>query len=116
MKTLVIVLLLATVALGVLIGFHYLGRARRPWLVTLHLAFGATGSWLFFLLLHVPPAGRIPPPGLVTGSLLGAAVLGGLLPRLIARRARRAAEWLLIAHVFTGLAGFLVFLSWASRL
>jgi hypothetical protein len=116
MKTLGIVLLLATVALGALVGFHYLSRSRRPWLVSLHLAFGASGAWLFFLLLHAPPEGRIPSSGLVAGILLGAAVLGGLLPRLIARRARKAAELLLVAHVFTGLAGFLVFLSWASRL
>ena len=116
MKTLGIVLLLATVALGVLVGFHYLARRRRPWLVTLHLACGATGVWLFFLLLHAPSEGRHPPSGLIAGSLLGAAVLGGLLPRLVARQARKAAEWLLVAHVFTGLAGFLVFLSWASRL
>ena len=75
------------------------------------LAFG-----LFFLLLHLPPEGRATPQGMVAGMLLGAAVLGGLLPRLIGRRARLLAEWLLVAHVFTGLAGFLVFLAWASRL
>lgn len=116
MKTLGILLLLATVALGGLIGFQYLARRRRPWLVSLHLALGATGAWFFFLLLHAPPAGHLPPPGLAAGILLGAAVAGGLLPRLIARQARRAAEWLLVAHVFTGLAGVLVFLSWAARL
>lgn len=116
MKTLGILLLLAAVALGVLVGFQYLARRRRPWIVTLHLACGAIGVWLFFLLLHAPPEGSIAPPGLVAGSLLGAAVLGGLLPRLLARQARKAAEWLLVVHVFTGLAGFLVFLSWAARL
>ncbi|TDH63062.1 hypothetical protein E2C06_08710 [Dankookia rubra] len=116
MKALGTLVLLATVALGVLVGFHYLARQRRPWLVTLHLACGAAGAWLFFLLLHAPPEGRNPPSGMAAGILLGAALLGGLLPRLIARRARKAAEPLLVVHVFTGLAGFLVFLSWASRL
>lgn len=116
MKSLVIAVLLAAVALGVLAGAHYLGRSRRPWLVTLHLAAGALGAWLFFLLLHAPPAGRSPPSGLAAGILLGAAVLGGLLPRLIARRARKPAEWLLVAHVFTGVAAFLVVLSWTARL
>ncbi|MFZ4408597.1 MAG: hypothetical protein ACOYOH_14730 [Paracraurococcus sp.] len=116
MKSLAVVLLLATVALGVLVGFQYLVRARRPWIVTLHLAFGAAGAWVFFLLLHATPAGRIAPPGLAAGILLGAAVLGGLLPRLLAPRIRKKAEWLLVAHVFTGIAAFLVFLSWASRL
>jgi hypothetical protein len=116
MKPLAIALLLATVALGVLVGFQWLARRRRPWLVTLHLALGAAGGWVFFLLLLAPPAGRVAPPGLAAGTLLGAAVLGGLLPRLLARRIGRAAEWLLVAHVFTGVAAFLVFLSWASRL
>ena len=116
MKTLGTVLLLAAVALGALAGFQYLARRRRPWLVSLHLALGAAGAWLFLLLLHAPPEGLSPPPGLAAGILLGAAVPGGLLPRLVAHRARQTAEWLLVAHVFTGLAGFLVFLSWASRL
>ncbi|WP_431268590.1 hypothetical protein [Dankookia sp. P2] len=115
MKTLGILFLLATVALGVLVGLQYLARRRRPWLVTLHLACGAAGAWLFFLLLHVPPEGHTPPSGMAAGILLGAAVLGGLLPRLIARRARKAAEPLLVMHVFTGLVGFFVFLSWAAR-
>ena len=116
MKSLGIVLLLATVALGVLIGFQWLVRRRRPWLVSLHLALGAAGGWVFFLMLHAPPEGHAAPPGLAAGILLGAAVLGGLLPRLLAPRIRKAAEWLLVAHVFTGVAAFLVFLSWASRL
>ena len=115
MKTLGILVLLAAAALGVLVGFHYLARKRRPWLVTLHLACGAAGAWLFFLLLHAPPEGHSPPPGTAAGILLGTAVLGGLLPRLIARRARKAAEPLLVAHVFTGLASVLFFLSWVAR-
>ncbi|MBK1658045.1 hypothetical protein [Paracraurococcus ruber] len=113
MTSLTIALLLAAVALGVLAGAHYLGRSRKPWVVTLHLAAGALGAWLFFLLLHGRDGA---PPGLVPGLLLGAAVLGGLLPRLIARRARKPAEWLLVAHVFTGLAAFLTVLSWSARL
>ncbi|MDO9707898.1 hypothetical protein [Paracraurococcus lichenis] len=115
MRSLAIATLLGCVALGVLAGAYYLGRSRRPWLVTLHLALGALGAWLFFLLLHAPPAGLAPASGLAAGILLGAAVLGGLLPRLLARRARRAAEWLLAVHVFTGLAAFLTVLSWSAR-
>jgi len=115
MQTLATTLLVATLALGILVGFYYLARARRRHLVSLHLILGSLATWLVLVLMQARP----PVPGSAAvwaGILLGAAVLGGLLPRLLAPRIRKAAEWVLVAHVFTGVAAFLVFLSWASRL
>jgi hypothetical protein len=43
-EKLVIAALLGTLALGVLVGFQYLARARRPALVSTHLALGALGT------------------------------------------------------------------------
>ena len=40
----------------------------------------------------------------------------GLVARLTFRRAPARAELMLGAHAFAGVAGLLVFLSWASRL
>lgn len=112
MKALAILLLLGTLALGAVAGLQYLARARRPRLVTLHLAAAGAGIWLLLFLLPQRPA----PAGAAAAGLLALAFFGGLMARLLARRSRRGAEWVLTGHVATGIAGVLVFLSWASRL
>jgi hypothetical protein len=124
-KALAIGLLAATVALGILLGVSYLGRRRRPSLATIHLLLGAAGIELLLLLLHWTPAGIILPTGTGTGTgtaaawatgLLAAAMALGLFARLSFRRTPGRAEAMLGAHAIAGVAGLLVFLSWASRL
>lgn len=119
MKPLAIAFLAATVALGIVLGLAYLGRRRKPRLATLHLVSGAAGIELLLLLLHWTPAGLTLPAGSgaawATG-LLAAAMALGLFARLGFRRAPGRAEAMLGAHAAAGVAGLLVFLSWASRL
>lgn len=119
MKALAIALLAATVALGILLGILYLGRRRRPTLATLHLVLGAAGIELLLLLLHGTPAGITLPAGPAAAwaaGLLAAAMALGLFARLGYRRAPARAEAMLGAHAAAGVAGLLVFLSWAARL
>lgn len=120
MKTAAIILLVATLALGVVLGVQYLGRARRrPGLVSLHLGLGLAGLEAALLLLHWTPAGMVLPPGDAGAwavGVLAAAIAGGLAARLSFRRWPGRAELLLGAHAVAGVAGLLVFLSWASRL
>ena len=119
MKALAIALLAATVALGIFLGILYLGRRRKPSLATLHLILGAAGIELFLILLHWTPAGLILPSGPTAAwaaGLLAAAMALGLFARLSYRRTPGRAEAMLGAHAAAGVAGLLVFLSWASRL
>lgn len=119
MKALAIGLLAATVALGILLGLFYLGRRRKSSLATLHLLLGAAGIELLLLLLHWTPTGLTLPAGPAAAwatGLLAAAMALGLFARLSYRRTPGRAEALLGAHAVAGVAGLLVFLSWASRL
>lgn len=120
MKTAAIILLAATVGLGVVLGVQYLGQARRrPGLVSLHLVAGLAGLELVLLLLHWAPMGLLPPPGnggAWAVGVLAAAAAGGLAARLSGRRWPVRAELLLGAHAVAGVAGLLVLLSWAARL
>ncbi|MDN3566313.1 hypothetical protein ACFQY5_25110 [Paeniroseomonas aquatica] len=112
-------LLAATVALGVILGILYLGRVRKPLLIILHLLLGAAGIESLFVLLHWTPAGLVLPAGAAgpwAGGLLAAAMFLGLVARLWGRRAPAKAELLLATHAVAGVAGLLVFLSWAARL
>jgi Na+/proline symporter len=115
MQPLATALLVATLALGVVVGVFYLARARRRHLVSLHLILGTGATWAALALMQARP----PVPGPIAawaGGLLGFAVLGGVLPRLFGRRAPQQAELLLFAHVVAGIAGFFVFLAWSARL
>ena len=111
-KTATIVALLATLAIGAVIGVYYLGRVRKPLLLSLHLVLGTLGIALLLWRLPAAPG----PVGSNAAILLAAAVFLGLMARLVFRRSRRLSEFLLVTHVFAGIAGFLVFLSWAATL
>jgi hypothetical protein len=112
LEKLVILVLVATLGLGVLIGFQYLVRARRPRLVSTHLILGALGVELAALLLL-----RAEEPGAAPWALvlLAGAMFLGLVAGLVWKRYRHSAEALLVAHLFIGIAGFLVLLSWLRR-
>ena len=104
-----IVALLATIAMGAVVGFHHLARARKAGLVRLHLALALLGTGLVGWMA-VAAAGGAWPLGLLGLAL----ALGYAAPRLW-RRSSGGAQAALIGHVFVGVAGFLVLLSWAAR-
>lgn len=107
-----IVALVASVALGVYLGFLYLARVRRPVLITLHLLLGAAGLLLVAWLLQAGIGQR---QGLIAALLLALAMTLGLAPALLARRWRVGAEVVLAIHAFVGIAGLLVVVSWVKR-
>jgi len=105
-------LLVATLALGVVVGIFWLGRARRKHLVTLHLVLALAAVQAVVLLLRAAPGRQGP---LVLGLLAGSVLLG-VLAGPIARRAKGPGEAALAAHVLLGLAGFFVALAWFAAL
>jgi hypothetical protein len=116
MTTTGIVILLATIVSGIVVGLMYLQRLRRPKLVTLHLCLALASGALALALVALAPARSGGPPSLWLVLLLALAIGGGYgamrLPRL--RRAGR--EAILVAHVFLGVASFFVLLAWIGSL
>lgn len=107
MNALGIVALLATIALGILAGFHYLTRRRKRWLVTAHLLAAIAALGIVAGRVVAGPPGALPalvPPVLVALAL--AAGYGAF------RWLRRGGGAVLGLHVALGAASFLVFLAY----
>jgi hypothetical protein len=113
-----LLLLTASVILGVMLGIQYLQRKRGPpTLIGFHLLLGAGGLEVLAMLLHGTPDRRIVPSGgIVTyaAGLLLAAMFTGLLVPLIGRRSRPTMNVALAIHVGVGAAGFVLFLVWMA--
>lgn len=115
MATLAIAALVATIALGIVVGLLYLQRARRKKLVTAHLALALGATALVLVLVATAPPLAAGPPGLLPLAILAVATAGGYFAKKVARRSRQGAELMLFGHVVLGLAGFLVFLAWVRQ-
>lgn len=108
--------LVATLALGVLVGIAWLQGLRRPLWVKAHLyvAVAAGALVLGAVILRVPGAGG--PPGFVPVLLLGLAIAAGYFAYRTGGLRKAGAERLLALHIVAGIAGFFAFLSWMARL
>jgi len=117
--TLVVLLLVLTLALGVVLGFYYLGGVRKPVLIGLHIILGAVALEQVAMLLHGAADGSFGASarsGPWAALLIAAAMFFGLIAASLGKLARRTAEFVLVAHALVGIAGFLVFLSWVRSL
>lgn len=112
------VLLAASVALGLYLGWRYLRRVpNRPVHIGVHLLLGVAGLEAMVLLLRGAPDGT----RLAAGSMGNAAALclllalmAGLATPLVAkRRARKVGTAAIAAHAGLAAAGFGLFLAWA---
>jgi hypothetical protein len=114
---LVLAVLVATLALGVVLGFLYLSRVRKPVLIGIHIILGVMGLEQVAMLLHGAPngAGGLGGSGVWGPLLMASAMFFGLLAPSFAKASRRSAEFLLVTHALAGIAGFLVFLSWVRH-
>ena len=114
----VILCMTATVLLGVVIGILWLMRARRPVLIGIHVLIGILGLEQMALLIHGTPSGIALATSEVSTWALGtlaAAMFTGLVAPLFGREMRRAANAMLMGHVFIGALGFILFLSWVTK-
>lgn len=110
--------LVATLALGVLVGALYLNRTRRRVLVWAHLLAAQAGLGLVAALAAAAPGqpAEGPDPAWPLG-LLGLAVAAGWLGQRVARRAgRKKGEAVLALHIVAGVAGFFLVLAWGKGL
>ena len=110
MTTPAIVALLATIALGSVVGLMYLQLVRRPALVKAHLVAALASVGLVVLAVATTPGGGAHPAWPVA-LVAGATALGYVAFRHL--RGRTRSELALVAHVFMGVASFLVLLAFA---
>lgn len=106
-----ILLLVATLAAGIAAGLLHLQRARKPWLVRVHLLLALAATAL--VAQQVLAAGA---SGTWPLLMLAVAVVAGWAARRVARRGWPGGTPLLAGHAVLGVAGFLVFLAWARSL
>jgi hypothetical protein len=111
MTALAIALVLATIVLGAVVGAFFLQGARRPTVVTAHLALALAGAALILFLAATREA---PFSGLVPLALIAAAIAAGWSAGRVARRSRTLANVMLPAHVAAGIAAFFVLLAWVK--
>jgi hypothetical protein len=117
MKLLATLAILATIALGAVVGVLYLQRARRKRLADAHLILALIATAAVLAMLLSAPAGREGgPPGFLPLLLLVVATGIGWGAGKISRGRRRRHDAVLAAHLVAGVAGFFVFLAWAKGL
>jgi hypothetical protein len=115
-----LVLLTASVALGLLLGWRYLRRERnKPALIGVHLILGAAGLEAMAMLLRGTPDGTLIVAGTLgnaAGLLLAAAMISGFASPMIGKRSpRRTGTIALASHAGVGAAGFILFLAWVLQ-
>jgi hypothetical protein len=107
-----IILLFASVGLGVLLGLNYLKHIQnKPILIAAHLLLGA-GS-LEQLVIAIS-GGRGGAYGYKAAGLLAITLALGFLGSLVFRQSPRKAGWVVAAHATAGSLGFVIFLAWLS--
>ncbi len=115
----VVLLVTAAAALGAYLLLLWFRDARKPVLIGFHVLLGLGGAESLVVFLHMSGPDDGSPTRqivLVAGGFLAAAIASGFLAPVIGRSYRLAANWLLAAHVASGLAGFLIVLAFVSRL
>jgi hypothetical protein len=114
-----IVLLSASVALGLFLGLQYLRRVRsKATLIGVHLILGAAGLEGMAVLLRGTPDGTVIPAGALGNTaalLLALAMISGLATPIIGRRSRRALGPALATHASVAAGGFVLFLVWILK-
>lgn len=109
--------ILATIALGGVLGVLYLRRVRRKRWADAHLILALVATALVLAMLLTVPAGREGgPPGILPLLLLAAATAIGWGAGKISRGKRVTHDAVIAAHLVAGIAGFFVFLAWAKGL
>ncbi|PPQ36300.1 hypothetical protein [Rhodopila globiformis] len=103
--------MVAAVALGLFLGWHYIRVGRRPGLSVVHLLLGAVAIEQLIVMVHQGTFNE--PFAFNVIIVLGVALALGLLSTVVSNRGRRTG-YIVAAHAAVGLAGFAMFLMWVS--
>ncbi|GEM_PF-1840373 len=112
----VLVLVSATVTLGVILGLEYLRGVRsRPTMIGMHFLLGAASLEVLVMLLAGAPDGTVLLVGRlghVAAGLLVAALFIGVITPMIGRQSRPTMNIALAAHAIVAASGFVVLVAW----
>jgi hypothetical protein len=108
---LITLILAAAIGLGLYLGRLYLRGQRRRGLVVVHLLLGAAGAEQVVVQLQGAHGGSM---GFNAAILLGITLALGFLASLVEKSSPQRARYVLATHATAGLAGFALFLAWAS--
>jgi hypothetical protein len=116
-----VVLLSASVALGLFLGLQYLRRVRsKQVLIAVHLMLGGAGLEGMAVLLRGTPDGTVLAAGVMGNTaavLLATAMITGLATPMIAKRnPRKVGSVALATHAGIAAGGFVLFLAWVLQL
>lgn len=112
----VLVILSATVLLGLYLGLLYLRGERKPVLIGVHFLLGIGGLETLVMLLHGTPDGAAAPEGSLgktAAVLFVVSVISGVSAAML-RRSRLIANTVLATHVGVGAVGFMLLLYWVA--
>ncbi len=111
-----VLLIAATVGLGVFIGQQYLrGIPRKTWMTALHLISGAFAMEGLAVLLQATNDEYTGNTGHWAVGLLVGALFTGLVAAVIGRRGVKGTGWVLAAHAGAGALGFILLLVWVAQ-
>jgi hypothetical protein len=103
--------MVAAVALGVYLTWHYIRVGRRPGLNVVHLLLGAIALEQLIVMVHQGTQNEDLAFNVII--VLGVALALGLLSTVVSNRGMRTG-FIVAAHGVVGLAGFAMFLFWLS--
>ncbi len=115
-----LLLVTGAVLLGIYLGIFYL-RGVRPKRILLgaHILMGMGGVEQLALLIHGTPTGVMASDSLLKAAagLFALTIFSGFVAPLLAQsRGRRNGEFMLALHAGLGIAGFVLFLFWVSKI
>jgi hypothetical protein len=115
-----LLLVSATVALGIFMGIQYLrGRRNKPILIGAHFLLGAGGLETMVILMRGTPDGEVAASGsygTMAAGFLALALLSGVITPLVGRSSPASIGLLLATHASVAAAGFVLVVAWVSNL
>ncbi len=115
----IVLLVSATVALGLFMGFRYLKRVRNPpTLIGVHFLLGAASLEPMLIVLRGGlghPAVKMSPLGIAAAGLIGLALISGVTAVMVGRKSRQTATLTLAVHAGVAATAYLILLAWAFK-
>ena len=115
----IVILITATVGLGIYMGLRYLKRIRNtPMIIGTHFLLGAATLEPMVIVLHGGVNGHAKAPifGVLSAAFVGLALMSGATAVMIGRQSRRTADIALASHAGLAATAFFLMVAWVLKL